>query len=150
MKNKKNILIVGFIILLLLMIILFLNKDNTKKAEEITGFNYYSGSSSYGIKVTGKKDGKLMNIEFKKTDGSNQTVKKYKVTFNKFKELLNMTKVENCKKHTYEYQCGEDDGCSYSVFLVNYSINADDNVCYEVNYKVSSFFNNFSNMDSKN
>lgn len=147
MSKKKNIFIISFIIiiLLVLLVIFFINKNDNKNLNEITGFEYYSGSSSVAERFSGIRNGNIININFTEFNSGEQNVNKITITFNDFKELLNESKIENCKKHTYDYQCGEHYGCAYSSFSVSFE-NSDDNVCYEIDYNISDFFKNLTEL----
>lgn len=147
MSKKKNICIISFIIiiLLVLLVIFFINKNDNKNLNEITGFEYYSGSSSVTERFSGIRNGNKINIDFTEFNSGEQNLNKITITFDDFKELLNKAKTENCKKHTYDYQCGEHDGCAYSSFSVSFE-NSDDNVCYEIDYNISDFFKNLTEL----
>lgn len=143
MNKNKKMLIGGFsvIVLLVLFDMLFLKKDDNINSEEIVGFKYYSGSSSVSEKFVGIRNKNEISIELTTFDGGKQNFDKFVIDFGDFRELLNKTKTENCKKHTSHYQCGESMGCSYSSFSVSFE-NNDNNVCYEINDDVSDFFEN--------
>lgn len=143
MNKNKKMLIGGFsvIVLLVLFDMLFLKKDDNINSEEIVGFKYYSGSSSVSEKFVGIRNKNEINIDFTTFDTGEQNFNKIVINYDDFKELLNKTKIENCKKHTYDYQCGKNDGCSYFSFSVSFE-NNDNNVCYEINDDVFDFFEN--------
>lgn len=110
----------------------------SNNVEELTGFSYSSGSTSHVFKFYGNRNDEIINIDFSEFDSGDYNEKNLKISFNDFKNLLNNTKVENCKKHTYDYQCGENDGCSSSSFKVNFE--NEKSSCYEINTYVVDFF----------
>jgi len=141
MNKKKSILVVSIVVLAvsILAIIFFVNKGSSANLDGITSFEYYSGSTSYAVKVSGVVRGDTVNINFKEYSGADQNTSELTITTKELKGLIDSTKEEDCQKHTYDYQCGDRDGCSYSSFSVSFG---DSNSCYKITTKISDFFNN--------
>lgn len=147
MKNKKFIIITCLVIAILIGIIttlLLITNKNSVDLNKISSFKYHSGSNSSFVQVVGTKSNDLFNINYEQLNGGNKEDDSFTITFNEFKELLNKSKIENCKKHTYEYQCGDRDDCSSASFTVNFE-NKKNTVCYEINNEIITYFNNFTN-----
>lgn len=146
MKNKKLtisiICIVVAIIIGIITTILLINNKNTVDLNKLSSFEYYSGSSSVAIKFYGKRNQNEIDIEFTNFDSGNQNTESFTISTEDFIDLLKTSKKENCKKHTYEYQCGENDGCSHSSLTLNFD--NDDKVCYEINSEIVEYFNGYS------
>ena len=143
MKNRKFFWI-GVLLLFIIIIILFINKYTNVNTDEITGFYYYSGSSSHYYEFEGKKDNSIINIDFKEFNTGEEIISKYTIEAEELKVLLNHTTSESCKNHTYESQCGDSDGCSSSYFYVYSGENKEERTCYVINDNISSFFKNLS------
>ena len=142
MNKKKIMWIIGFVILVLLvlLVIFFINKKDAKNLDKITSFRYYSGSSGYAIELNGTVEDEFVNISIKEYDGGDQNLNKVIIPFSDLKKILNNSKEEDCKKHTYEYQCGDSIGCSVSTLSVSFE--KDKDVCYKITTEISDFFNN--------
>lgn len=154
--NKKKIWIIGggiFFGIVLLGIILFMINSRFKvkniKTNVIDSFHYYSGSSGYAIEFVGKREGKEVNIYFKEYDSGEQKTENYIISFEYLQQILNKTKQEDCSKQSYEYQCEENSGCSYSSFSITYLKDSTQHVCYENTYEIYSFFKNFHTLYSE-
>lgn len=148
MKNNKKILIIVCVVIVILVatisiILLTKNQNVSKDFNKITSFEYYSGSSSLSIKFTGNKNNELFNVDFVEFNSGDQNIDSFTITLNELKDLLSNTKIENCKKQTYEYQCGDSDGCSHSSLSVIFE-DEGNSVCYEINNEISTYFNNLS------
>lgn len=146
MKNKKLIIsiISGLVVLIIGIIttVLLINNKNNVDMNKLSSFEYYSGSSSVAIKFYGKRNQNEIDIEFTNFNSGNQNTESFTISTNDFIDLLKTSKIENCKKHTYEYQCGERDGCSHSSLTLKFD--NDDKVCYEINSEIVEYFNGYS------
>ena len=146
MKNKK--LIISIICIFVVLIIgtittlLLVNNSSNVDLNKISSFEYYSGSSSVADKFSGTRNEGSIDIEFINFDSGSQNSQEFTVFTDDFIDLLKTTKTESCKKHTYEYQCGENDGCSYSSFSVSFE--NEDKVCYQINSEIAEYFNDYS------
>ena len=152
MKQKKVWIISGGIlaIIVLLVGISMMNlKSEDADTNVIVGFYYYSGSTGAAIEFDAERVGQEFHIGFKEYNGGDQIVEDYTISFENFQSLLNKTSEEDCGKQSYVYQCGENSGCSYSSFFVNYSGNSENNICYDVTYEISNFFKNFHKLYSE-
>jgi len=138
--NKKILIVISIIIII--MFVCFIYFNNNKKETDIKGFEYFSGSSSISIEFKGNKEGEELNVISEYFDSGEKEINTFTISFNEFKELLNMTKIDDCKKHTYDYQCGEFDGCTYSSFYVY--LKTGKKICYEINNNVSDYFKNIN------
>lgn len=140
MKKSKLIWIIGgfSLFILLLLVIFFINKNDNKNLNEIAGFEYYSGSTSLNEQYSGTRDGNKINIEFHEFNSGDQNSDDFIITFNDFKELIKST-----KKCTNDYEREEEgEGGWSSSFWVTFKNN--EQVCYESNYRVNSFFDNLA------
>lgn len=144
MKNKKMLIISCTIIIIAIALgvtIILFNDNQHKKIDDLVSFRYYSGSSGYSTEFVGVRNENFINIDFIEYDGSNQNVGTFTIAISDFEKLLNTTKKENCKKHSYDYQCGESSGCSSSHFSIVFK-DYEESFCYQINDNVSSFFDN--------
>jgi len=145
MKNKKLIIWIVCVIVILIIGItttLLLINNNSVDLNKLSSFEYYSGSSSVSEKFSGIRNNGTIDIKFTSFNTGDQNIQEITMFTDDFIDLLKTTKKENCKKHTYEYQCGESDGCSHSSFVVNFE--NDDKVCYQINSEIAEYFNGFS------
>lgn len=115
-----------------------LTNNNTNT---LINYQYYYGSSSDSIEFEIKQNETQINMEINRIlIGENET-QNYVMPVEEFEKMLTNTEIEDCNYQTYEYQCGDRDGCSSSYFY-KYDDNIDDKVCYKVNDDVINFFNN--------
>ncbi len=124
-----------------------LKDDERHNIDKITKFEYYFGSNKYANEFFGIRTDELINVNLKEYNDAEVNDKIYTITFEEFRNLLNSTSLVNCEKQTYDYQCGESEGCSYSHFYVYYEDSLDEKNCYQINENVSNFF---ENIDKKN
>lgn len=145
--SKKQIswIIAGVILILLVVAVIcclvFKKSDNGSK--ETASFRYYSGSDSYAIELKGNQQGEMINIDFTEYNGGDQNIRRLTMSSAELIELLSAANEEDCDKQTYDYQCGESTGCSYSTFSVGDTTNGE-RVCYEVTPQISDFFAKFT------
>lgn len=143
MKKNKIILVISItsLVLIILSVVYVITQKN-KETNDIISFEYYTGSSGYAIEFKGNKNKDYFEVDFKEYDGGQQNQKNFTIKAEEFTDLLNKTNINDCKKHTYEYQCGENDGCSHSSFSIIFENN--NKICYEINSNISTFFDNLS------
>lgn len=138
------IIITMIVIIILAIFLILFYKKKSYDISTLKSFHYYNGSSGHALEFNGVKHNNLITIRFTEFRGGEHNLLQFVITFEDFKNILNLTKNENCKKHTYEYQCGDANGCSYNSFIVKYD-NERKNVCYEVNENIDNFFKNLNN-----
>ena len=148
MKNNKKILIIvcmTLIVAIISIILMTKNRNFSKDFNKITSFEYHLGNNSSFILVTGNKSNDLFDIKVEEliSVNENRNIKLLTITSEELKELLNKTSQEDCKKHTYQYQCGEREDCSSSSFKINFG-DEEKAICYEINNEISTYFNNLS------
>ncbi len=112
------------------------------KTNQSINYRYFYGSISDSIEVKVKQNETQMNMEINRSLDGEIENKNYVIPAEEFDKILTNTEIENCNYQTYEYQCGDRDGCASSYFYKYYNQDIDNKVCYKVNDTVINFFNN--------
>lgn len=146
MKSKKFIIGIIYIVIVLIIgtiaTVLLINNGSNIDLNKLSSFEYYSGSSSATIKFDGSRNQESIVVKFTNFDGGEQNTQSFTIFTDDFIDLLRNTKKESCKKHTYEYQCGESSGCAHSSLFVKFE--SDDDVCYKINSEIVEYFKEYS------